>query len=76
MKRRKSYNKYRYVNKKEKKTEKSMTFEDAIREEMEEMDEKTLKERIRENLLVKTAMLNIMIEEDEGGENDERNIQL
>lgn len=59
MKRRKTYNKYRYVNEGEKKTEKNMTLEDVIRDEM---DEKILKETLRKDLLVKTAMLNIMCE--------------
>lgn len=59
MKRRKSYNKYRYVDKDEKKTEENVTFEDFIRYRM--VKRKT-KEQIRKELLVKTAMLNIMCE--------------
>lgn len=60
MKRRKSYNKYRYVNKDEEKTEENMTFEDFVRYRM--VKRKT-KQQIRKELLVKTAMLNIMCEE-------------
>lgn len=59
MKRRKSYNKYRYVNDNEKKREENVTFEDFMRYGM--VKRKT-KEQIRKELLVKTAMLNIMCE--------------
>lgn len=59
MKRRKSYNKYRYVDKDEKKTEENMTFEDFVRYGV--VKRKT-KEQIRKEMLVKTAMLNIMCE--------------
>lgn len=59
MKRRKTYNKYRYDNN-EKKAEENVTFKDFIKYGM--VKRKT-KGQIRKELLLKTAMLNIMCEQ-------------